>query len=231
MARIAVFAVALTILLSATPTGLLAAAGDPVRGARVFQACSSCHSITPGEHMTGPSLADIWNRKAASVRGFERYSDALKRSDIVWTDSNLQRWLAGPEKLVPGATMAFPGLRERKDRDDVIAFLKAVSEGKAATLAMRGGQVSAGGRPDLKQAPPRAQVTAIEHCGDTYSIKTAAGSTDKLWEFNVRLKTDSSKFGPLPGKPVVLGAGMRGDRVSIIFSAPGEISKFVTECR
>src|SRR2546425_13308128 len=60
-----------------------AAAGDPKRGSRVFQACIACHSVKPGEHMTGPSLAGIWNRKAGTAEGFLRYSDALKRVDIV----------------------------------------------------------------------------------------------------------------------------------------------------
>ena len=74
-------------------------------------------------------------------------------------------------------------------------------------------------------------MIAIEYCEDIYTIKTAAGTVDKVWEFNLRLKTDSSKDGPLPGKPVVVGAGMQGDRVSVIFAAPGEISGFIKACR
>ncbi len=214
-------------------TACAQAAGDAARGARVFQACAACHSIKPGEHMTGPSLADIWNQKAATVRGFERYSEALKRSNVIWNDASLEQWLASPEKFIPGSGMTFPGLREKQARQDVAAFLQAASQGKAPKVEEgRGGMMMMNkGKPNLKQAPPEAQVTAIEYCRDTYTIKTAAGTADKVWEFNLRLKTDSSKDGPLPGKPVVVGAGMQGDRVSVIFAAPGEISGFIKACR
>ena len=213
-------------------TACAQAAGDAARGARVFQACAACHSVQPGEHTTGPSLADVWNQKAGTVRGFERYSEALKRSNVIWNDASLEHWLAGPEKFIPGSSMTFPGLREKQARQDVAAFLQAASQGKAPKVQEdRGGMMMSKGKPNLKQAPPEAQVSSIEYCRDTYIIKTAAGTADKVWEFNVRLKTDSSKDGPLPGKPVVVGAGMQGDRVSVIFAAPGEISGFIKACR
>ena len=63
-------------------------------------------------------------------------------------------------------------------------------------------------------------------------MSTADGKTEKVWEFNLRLKTDSSDQGPLEGKPVVIGAGMRGDRSSVVFAKPSEISAFIgAECR
>jgi cytochrome c len=207
-------------------------AGDAARGARAFQACAACHSIKAGEHMTGPSLADVWNRKAGTVRGFERYSDALKRSNVVWNDASLEQWLSSPEKFIPASSMTFPGLREKQARQDVAAFLQSVSQGKAPKVEeSRDAMMMSRGKPNLKRASPEGQVSSIEYCRDTYTINTAAGTADKVWEFNVRLKTDSSKDGPLPGKPVVVGAGMQGDRVSVIFAAPGEISGFIKACR
>ena len=208
--------------------GIASAAGDPKRGAQVFQACAACHSVKPGEQMTGPSLADAWNRKAGAVLGFLRYSDALKHTNVVWTDSALDKWLSDPAQLVPGTSMTFPGLKESKDRQDVIAYLRAVSEGKAPSAEpRRGGMMMQSGKVDLKKAPPAGQVVSISHCGDTYSVKTADGKTNKVWEFNLRFKTDSSKDGPFPGKPVIVGAGMQGDRASVVFAAPEEISGFV----
>jgi cytochrome c len=209
--------------------GLVHAAGDPARGSRVFGQCAACHSVVPGEHMTGPSLAKIWEKKAAGVDGFSRYSEALKRADVVWTEATLDRWLVNPEKLFPGTSMTFPGVKEAKDRQDVIAYLKAVSEGKAPQV-QQGGRGMAGMRRDkldLRKAPAEGQVTAITHCGDTYTVVTADGKSQKIWEFNLRFKTDSSRFGPLPGKPVAVGAGMQGDRASVVFASPKEISEFI----
>ncbi len=206
------------------------AAGDPKRGAQVFQACLGCHSVKPGEQLTGPSLASVWNRKAGTVEGFQRYSDALKLVDVVWNEATLDRWLANPEQFVAGNNMTFPGVRESKDRQDVIAYLRAVSEGKAPSAEpRRAGMMMQSGKVDLKKAPPAGQVVSISHCGDTYTVKTADGRTSKVWEFNLRLKTDSSKDGPLPGKPVIVGAGMQGDRASVVFAAPAEIGSLIKQ--
>ena len=213
-------------LLSLTAIG----AGDASRGANVFQACSSCHSTKAGVQLTGPSLANIWQHKAASVAGFPRYSDALKKTDIVWNDETLGEWLANPDALVPGTSMTFPGLQDSSARQDVIAYLKAVSEGKApAPPQRRGGMMAEPTRPDLKAAPPQGQVASISHCEDSYAIKTADGKTTKVWEFNLRFKTDSSNLGPRRGKPVIVGAGMQGDRATVVFATPAEISSFVKE--
>jgi cytochrome c len=104
-----------------------------------------------------------------------------------------------------------------------------VSENKAPQApAQKGGMMMGRSeRPNLKKADADAQVVSLTHCRDTYTVKTAKGATHKLWEYNLRLKTDSSNDGPNPGKPVMTGSGMMGDRASIVFASPGEISSFI----
>ena len=220
---------AVSILLLVTAQAA-PAAGDAKRGAQLFQQCMACRSVQPGEHMTGPSLAHVFGHKAASTEGFQRYSEALKRSGVVWNEATLDKWLANPERLVPGTSMTFPGLKSEKDRQDVVAYLKAADEDKAPQAGRGGMMGMGGGKADLRKAPPEAQVNALSHCGDTYTVETADGKTHKVWEFNLRLKTDSSKLGPAPGKPVVVGAGMQGDRASVVFASPKEISGFIKQC-
>ena len=208
------------------------AAGDAVRGARAFGQCMACHSIEPGRHLTGPSLATVWEQKAGSAEGFARYSDALAHSGLAWNARTLDRWLANPQRLVPGTSMSFPGIKEDTVRADVIAYLQAVSEGKApagGAPAGMGGMMGGSGPLNLKRATADSVVASLHHCKDTYIVKTADGKVHKVWEYNVRLKTDSSKQGPDPGKPVVAGSGMRGDRISIIFTSPKEIGEFIKE--
>lgn len=213
----------------ASLSGVALGAGDPGRGARLFGQCAGCHSAQEGEHMTGPSLAHAWNHKAGTAKGFMRYSDAVKRSDAKWDEATLDLWLRNPARLIPGNSMTFPGVREAKDRADLIAYLKAVDENKAPQTQSRGGGMMGahGERLDLKNAPPAGVVRLIRYCGDTYTVETGDGNTEKVWEFNLRFKSDSSKLGPAPGKPVVIGAGMRGDRVSVVFASPREISEAI----
>jgi cytochrome c len=208
------------------------AAGDAARGAQLFRQCGACHSTVAGEHMTGPSLAHVWNRKAGGQE-FMRYSDALKRSGVTWNDTTLDAWLAAPEKFIPGSAMTFPGVRDAQARQDLIAYLKAIDEQKAPPAAKAAGMKGmARPKPNLKQPPPEGQVRSIKYCRDTYIVETADGKVEKVWEFNLRFKSDSSKLGPLPGKPVVVGAGMQGDRASVVFASPKEISQFVvSSCR
>jgi cytochrome c len=222
------------LLLFLFPASLAIAAGDATRGARLFGQCMACHSVQPGEHQTGPSLAHAFDHKAASNETFARYSDALKHSGLTWNEATLDKWLADPAKLVPGTTMTFPDIKDAQARRDVIALLAAADKGQAPQPAQgRSGMMGMQrGKPDLKTAPPAGQVRSLKHCGDTYTVETADDRIEKVWEFNLRFKTDSSKLGPAPGKPVVVGAGMQGDRASIVFASPKEISEFIkTECR
>jgi cytochrome c len=121
MVRIVMGALAFTFAASSAS---LAAGGDAVKGQSVFRQCQLCHNTTRnGGNGLGPNLFGIAGRKAASLPGFA-YSDALKKSKIVWTDAMLKKWIASPQKTVPGTRMAFVGLTNSQDIDNVIAFLK-----------------------------------------------------------------------------------------------------------
>ncbi|KDP87211.1 cytochrome C [Cupriavidus sp. SK-3] len=195
------------------------AEGDLVRGAQAARACMACHSFTPGRHLTGPSLAGVWGRKAGTADGFARYSDALKRSELVWDKRNLDAWLKNPAALVPGNAMGFPGIADTHTRADLVAYLEAVSSGRV-TAPDRG-------LPNLKEVDTASRVTAIRYCGDAYRLTTADRQTYTFWEFNLRFKTDGSADGPPAGKPVLIGTGMQGDRAAVVFARPEEISSFI----
>lgn len=117
-------------ILSALCTALLpsfaaGAGGDAATGARAFRSCAACHSLEPGRHSAGPSLAGVWGRKAGTAKGFGGYSAALKSSGIVWNDATLDAWLANPRAAVPGNAMGFPGVFDAAVRAALIAYLKA----------------------------------------------------------------------------------------------------------
>ena len=207
--------------------------GNATRGQRVFGACAACHSLQTDQNMTGPSLAGLWNRKAGSLASFSRYSPALKSASIVWNDKTLDDWITDPQHLVPGNEMTFDGIKDARQRADLLAFLKQATQ-PGASAAQQGGQMGGmggmmgGGRvPNLKHLDPENRVQAITYCNDTYTITTANGQTRKFWERNLRLKTDASADGPEKNAPALVGAGMVGDRADVIFADPSEITSFI----
>jgi cytochrome c len=207
--------------------------GNSTRGQRVFGACAACHSLQPDQNMTGPSLADLWNRKAGTVGSFSRYSPALKSADIVWNDKTLDDWIADPQHVVPGNDMTFAGVKDARQRADLLAFLKDATK-PGATIAQRagsmggmGGMMGGGQLPSLKNLEPAKRVREVTYCKDTYTVTTANGQVRKFWERNLRLMTDASDRGPDKKAPVIVGAGMMGDRADVIFADPSEISPFI----
>ncbi len=197
------------------------AAGDVGRGAAASRGCMACHSFAPGRHMTGPSLAGLWGRRAGTAMGFGRYSDALAKSEIVWDEKSLDAWLQNPAALVPGNTMSFGGIADAGTRADLLAYLRAVSDGRISVPDRK--------LPDLKLADASRRVTAIRQCKDSYRVSTVDGATHSWWEFNLRFKTDGGPQGPAAGQPVLVGNGMRGDRAAVVFSRPEEISRFIRQ--
>ncbi len=208
--------------------------GNPNRGKRVFGACAACHSLQPDQNMTGPSLAGLWNRKAGSLASFSRYSSALQSANIVWNDKTLDEWIADPQHVIPGNDMTFQGIKDARQRADLLAFLKEATQ-PGASIAQDGqmGGMGMGGMmggnqvPDLKELGPEGHVSGITYCKDTYIVTTADGHSRKFWERNLRLMTDTSARGPAKNAPAIVGAGMMGDRADVIFGDPKEISGFI----
>ncbi|HUO21402.1 MAG TPA: cytochrome c family protein [Caulobacteraceae bacterium] len=115
--------------ISAAATAAVAAlpapynTGDIDNGHAKFALCQACHSILPGApNMTGPNLNGVVGRMAGSAPGYS-YSDAMKGAGWTWDAQHLDTWLAGPQKMLPGAKMTFVGLANPQDRIDVIAYL------------------------------------------------------------------------------------------------------------
>lgn len=105
-------------------TAFAQAKGDPVAGKKIFMRCVACHAVQPGAGAKmGPNLAGVVGRKSGSAPGF-KYSAAMQKAKLTWNDATLDKWLTKPSALVPGTSMAFPGLPNPADRANVIAYLK-----------------------------------------------------------------------------------------------------------
>lgn len=96
-------------------------AADVTAGEEVYSRCAACHSLAYDR--TGPRHCGLFGRRAGTVPGFE-YSAAMKRSGIVWNAESLDRFLANPLAAVPGTSMGYAGVTDRRERANLIAFLE-----------------------------------------------------------------------------------------------------------
>ena len=104
-----------------------ARAGSTSSGREVYdRQCVVCHATEAEYHKEGPSLAGVYGRRAGTAPFFTGYR-ALKGADFVWTDANLDAWLADPRAFAGGrnTTMTL-SLTDPRQRADVIAYLKTL---------------------------------------------------------------------------------------------------------
>ena len=99
--------------------------GDPRKGEAIYERCLACHALAYDR--TGPRHCGLFGRRAGSVKDFA-YSEAMKRSKIIWNEKTLDRFLASPLTAVPGTTMGYAGVQDNKERADLIAYLKRANE-------------------------------------------------------------------------------------------------------
>jgi cytochrome c len=96
-------------------------------GRTVYNQCRACHTIDAGgRNGVGPNLHGIFGRKAGEAQGF-RYSANLRtlaEGGLTWNEENLRRYLTNPKDVVPQGSMAFAGIRNPQQLNDLIAFLQ-----------------------------------------------------------------------------------------------------------
>jgi cytochrome c len=100
-----------------------AAAADSDHGKVLYQTCAACHTERPDA--LGPSLKGVVGRKSAALEDF-RYSNPMKRANLVWDEANLREYIQDPQAKVRGNRMPYGGLTDGKDVDDIIAYLKVL---------------------------------------------------------------------------------------------------------
>ena len=116
------FVVGGCVLLVATTFTSHARGADVEKGKAAFEACAACHSLDGSGDYDGPTLKDVIGRKAGSLEDY-RYSAAMKRSDVTWDAATLDKYIADPQAFIPGNRMAFAGIAEGAQREDLIAYL------------------------------------------------------------------------------------------------------------
>ena len=101
-------------------------AADVEAGKTAFKKCALCHATEVGKgNKMGPTLFGVVGRKSASLENFN-YSEDMKKFEHTWDEQTLDLYLADPRATVPGTKMIFPGIKDKAERDDVIAYLETL---------------------------------------------------------------------------------------------------------
>jgi cytochrome c len=118
-----------SIVVTVSAAGLVAvgcvASANAAPAPAAFTVCTACHTTSAdGADSVGPNLRGVVGRKAGSRPSYA-YSAALKASGIVWTPDQLDQWLAGPPKAVPGVRMV-QTTASPADRKAIVDYLSTL---------------------------------------------------------------------------------------------------------
>ncbi|OJW47213.1 MAG: hypothetical protein BGO67_02845 [Alphaproteobacteria bacterium 41-28] len=106
------------------PIEPLLATASAEKGAIVFKKCASCHTIEAGgPNRIGPNLHNIVGAQKAKHAGYT-YSQGMEKKGGSWTYDDLNIYLYSPRDYVPGTKMSFAGIKDDKERADLIAYLR-----------------------------------------------------------------------------------------------------------
>src|SRR5579883_1953776 len=103
---------------------------DVNRGRDLFEKrCTGCHALDGLK--VGPPLRNVFGRQAAADPAFP-YSEALKKSGLIWNEAALDRWLKDPEALAADTDMSFR-LERSEERAVIIAYLRSLTPNRRQT--------------------------------------------------------------------------------------------------
>ena len=100
-----------------------ALAQDVAAGKTSFNKCMACHAIGAGaRNKVGPELNGLDGRKSGTAPDYS-YSDANKNSGITWNETQFEDYIKDPKAKIPGTKMAFAGIKNEKEINDLGAFI------------------------------------------------------------------------------------------------------------
>jgi cytochrome c len=112
----------------AMAAGAIGQATAQETGAAAVAKCLACHAVGPdAQHKNGPVLNGIAGKPVASRPNFT-YSEAFQTASangLIWTDDNLDKYLADPIAFLPGSRMAW-AVPDAAERRAIITYLKTL---------------------------------------------------------------------------------------------------------
>ena len=177
-----------SVLLSAAAR--VSAAGDADAGRKLFPQCAACHAVGEGaQHLYGPMLNGVTGRPAASAEGYS-YSGAMTQAvdeGLVWDDATLDAYLKSPMSYLSGTKMAFAGIPDEGQRQDLIAFLKRIAVDGTGVVEQAAATEPSGSSPVVEKEPrPLARDTAVPEHGVLHLGRAALPEEVAAWDIDIR---------------------------------------------
>lgn len=179
--------IAVTLYLgSSTLLSSALAQTDVEKGEQLYKQCQGCHSIGPNAaNGFGPQLNGVFNRDAGSVQGYD-YSPAFEKAvsqGLRWNTTTMDEFLLAPMDAIRGTRMAFPGVKNKEDREQLIAYLKLIGlNGKLPATK----KVMAIRQQELEAISPLAAETPIPDHGVLHLGRAALEEEVLAWDIDVR---------------------------------------------
>ena len=114
---------ALIVIASSSAVASAALAQDAPAGKTSFNKCLACHAIGEGaKNKVRPQLNGLDGRKSGTAPDYS-YTDANKNSGITWNEAEFKEYIKDPKAKIPATKMAFAGIKNEKEVNDLWAFL------------------------------------------------------------------------------------------------------------
>jgi len=107
----------------------LLATADATKGQQIAEKrCSQCHTFKKGDpNKIGPNLWNVVMNHFGHIGDFA-FSSVLKSKEGRWDFENLNHFIYKPNAFIKGTKMSFAGLKDAKERADLIAFLATLND-------------------------------------------------------------------------------------------------------
>ena len=157
-------------------------------GEALFGQCLACHGVGPdAKHKFGPTLNGVMGKKIGVASDYE-YSSAFEKAASngkVWDEATMSEFLESPMSSITGTKMAFPGVKDKQARSDLIEYLTLFDENGVRSDQPADPKVSTN-QETVEKPRDLATAAVIPEHGQFHLGRIALEEEVQAWDIDVR---------------------------------------------